>query len=156
MKAQASKGVTDEDMHDGQRNDLLRDMENRSKETKGKAYDIDNEDNDEAAETRGEKDSRKEKEKAEKKEKKIMKLEDVMVDWIKAGLKEWERHLEARPDEVKALAVGRAATAMQKQTKRYLKLLFEKLETGTCPGDIVSKVSKMINLVDKRSRHTLS
>jgi len=144
MKAQAAKGVLEEDMHDGQRNDLLRDIEDRGKEMKGKSFDVDDDDDDEAQLDKDDTET------PANQEKKVVSLETIIVDWIKASLKEWERHLEARPDAEKASVRGRADTAMQKQTRRYLKLLFEKLETGTCPGDILSKLSKMINLVDKR------
>jgi len=142
MKAQAAKGVLEEDMHEGQRNDYLRDIENRGDETKGSAFDIDKADEEEEPETPTSDASRKPK--------KTLTLEQVIIDWIKAALKEWDRHLEARSDQVKASVHGRADTAMQKQTRRYLKLLFERLDTNTCPGDVISKLSKMINLVDKR------
>jgi len=148
MKAQAIKGVLEEDMHKGQRNDYLRDMENRGDETKGSAYDIDQhdseEENEEAAPATP---SAAEKRPAKKQP---TTLEGIILAWLKAALKEWERHLEERPDAMKSAVQGRSDTAMQKQTRRYLKPLFEKLDTKTCPGDMLSKLSKMINLIDKR------
>ena len=148
MKCQAAQGVLDEDMHDGQRNDFMRDIENRGKETKGSAFNLDEEDKEDGAE--GKADDERTEEEVKETKPKTLTVEGVIIDWIKAALKEWERHLEARSDEEKAHAHGRADTAMQKQTRRYLKVLFEKLQNNTCPGDIISKVSKMINLVDKR------
>jgi hypothetical protein len=105
-------------------NDFLRDIENRGKETKGSAFDInDDEDQDkEEAKEQQAKETGKSKKKQELEKQKVMSLESVMVDWIKAcggqylwatlltlttamcvqaALKEWERHLEARSDEVK-------------------------------------------------------
>ena len=197
----------EEDMHDGQRertppfcctaslgwfvggqysrasrrfpgNDFLRDIENRGKETKGSAFDIDadDQDKDKEDEQQQEETHTGSSKKQHSDGQKVMTLENVMVDWIKVVATHQTPNI--RPDscaddppagrlervgaaprgpvgrrkgvrlassprprhhrsvwlsvEQQATAHGRADTAMQKQTRRYLKLLFEKLETKVC------------------------
>lgn len=148
LKALAAKGVLDEDMHQGQRNDYMRDLEGRGADKAGNAFDVDNEEDEVPGEPEtptGDKTSKRKMIEA-----KDVTLEGICINWIKAALKEWEKFLEERPDAEKATVRGRADTAMQKQTRRYLKPLIELLDTQKVAGGILSSLSKMINLIDKR------
>eukprot|EP00656_Telonema_subtile_P030407 TRINITY_DN33381_c0_g1_i1.p1 TRINITY_DN33381_c0_g1~~TRINITY_DN33381_c0_g1_i1.p1 ORF type:complete len:274 (+),score=69.95 TRINITY_DN33381_c0_g1_i1:238-1059(+) len=133
-KLQALHGVHEEEMIGGQRNDRIRDMEDRGDETKGIEKDM----------------SKSGKDAKEEVNVGIVTVEGMVMRWIKVALKDWELELEKRPDAVKASVQGKNGTATQKQCRRYMKPLFERLEAQQVSADILSKLSSMISLLDKQ------
>merc|ERR1719272_595228 len=79
----------------------------------------------------------------------VLTVEGMVTRWLKAALKEWEAELEKRADAIKASVHGKNATATQKQCRRYMKPLFEKLEAQQVSAGIVSKLASMIGHIDK-------
>ena len=139
-KLQRDHGVHDDEMNQGQRNDRVRDMENRGDETKGVAKNMNAK-----ALTDGDPESPTSPGRVT-----LVTVEGMVVRWVKDALKEWEQTLEQRPDVEKNGVHGKNATATAKQCRRYMKPLFEMLENQTCSANILSKLAAMIGLIDKR------
>lgn len=133
-KLQALHGVHEEEMDGGQRNDRLRDMEDRGDETKGIEMDL----------------SKSAKKRESEQSTGVLTVEGTVARWLKTALKDWEEELEKRPDDVKASVQGKNATATQKQCRRYMKPLFEQLDSQLISADILSKLSSMIGMLDNR------
>merc|ERR1719174_739331 len=123
-------------MNQGQRNDRIRDLEGRGEETKG----IDRKSTQEEETVLSPKAG----------ENKVITVEGMCTRWLKNALKEWEHELEKRPDHEKASVHGKHDTATQKQCRRYMKPLFDKLEQQQVSSNILSKLSTMIGMCDKR------
>jgi len=137
-KLQQTHGVHDDEMNQGQRNDRVRDERGGGEETKGVAKNM----NAKAIEDVGSPTSPGRIT--------LLTVEGMVVRWIKDALKEWETTLSQKPDIEKNNVVGKNATATQKQCRRYMKPLFEMLETQKCSANILSKLATMIGLCDKR------
>jgi pre-mRNA-splicing factor 18 len=58
-------------------------------------------------------------------------------------LSEWEAELDARPKEVRLSERGKMTSAVQKQTRAFIKPLFKLLKTKTTSADILKAAEKM-------------
>lgn len=61
----------------------------------------------------------------------------LLALFLKRLLKEWERDMEARPDDEKRSSQGRMATVLQKQAKESLRPFFKQLKRNQLPADIL-------------------
>ncbi|GAB4821259.1 hypothetical protein N2152v2_008305 [Parachlorella kessleri] len=80
-----------------------------------------------------------------------MVLEDRLAKWLRQWCEEWERDLEARPDEVKQSLEGRQATVRFKESQVYFKPLFERLRQRSLDPEMVAGLKLMFDAMRDRN-----
>ncbi|KAF9430535.1 mRNA splicing protein prp18 [Podila epigama] len=142
-----------EDRSEGQRNDFMRAMENAetglhlealgqtertgsNKEKKTKEDPTKNLDTNEIS--------------AELLQKDMDKLYVLLYTYFKRLLREWERDLDQRPDEIKRSTPGKLATATQAQSAEYLKPFFKSLRQKALEPDVLMRITEIAELMIKR------
>ncbi|KAF9027186.1 mRNA splicing protein prp18 [Haplosporangium bisporale] len=143
-----------EDRSEGQRNDFMRAMENAetglhlealgqtdrasssNKDKKTKADPTKNVDTNEISTDLLQKD--------------MDKLYVLIYTYFKRLLREWERDLDQRPDELKRSTPGKLATATQAQSAEYLKPFFKSLRQKALEPDVLMRITEIAELMIKR------
>ncbi|KAF9177238.1 mRNA splicing protein prp18 [Haplosporangium sp. Z 767] len=141
-----------EDRSEGQRNDFMRALENAetglhlealgqqggsgAKEKKLKADPTRDLDTDEISTDLLQKDQDK--------------LYVLIYTYFKRLLREWERDLDQRPDEVKRSTPGKLATATQAQSAEYLRPFFKLLRQKSLEPDVLMRITEIAELMIKR------
>ncbi|KAG0205206.1 mRNA splicing protein prp18 [Mortierella sp. GBA30] len=141
-----------EDRSEGQRNDFMRALENAetglhlealgqqggsaTKEKKSKADPTKDLDTNEIAVELLQKDQDK--------------LYVLIYTYFKRLLREWERDLDQRPDELKRSTPGKLATATQAQSAEYLKPFFKSLRQKALEPDVLMRITEIAELMIKR------
>jgi pre-mRNA-splicing factor 18 len=74
----------------------------------------------------------------------------LLALFLKRLLKEWERDMEARPDEEKRSSQGRMATVLQKQAKESLRPFFKQLKRTQLAADILPNLVTMGHALQNR------
>ncbi len=72
------------------------------------------------------------------------KAEDYILFFYKRILREWEKDLQARPDDLKSSGAGKNESKRQKQTRGDIRPFFKQLKARSIPGDLLYKVEKMV------------
>eukprot|EP00833_Pecoramyces_ruminatium_P012859 jgi/Orpsp1_1/1186891/evm.model.d7180000053926.1 len=70
--------------------------------------------------------------------------------YFKRLLDEWEDDLNKRSEEVKRSYKGKRETAIQKQTRDYLKPFFKELKHKTLQADVLARVSEIAQFMQER------
>ncbi|KAI9197276.1 Prp18 domain-containing protein [Polychytrium aggregatum] len=65
-------------------------------------------------------------------------------------LKEWEKYLKERPDEVRRTNEGKLQSATQAQSAEYMKPFFKGLKKRTVPHDVVAHLAEICKLLQQR------
>ncbi|KAF9133409.1 mRNA splicing protein prp18 [Mortierella sp. 14UC] len=141
-----------EDRSEGQRNDFMRAMENAetglhlealgqqggssTKEKKSKSVPAKEVDTNEISIDLIQKD--------------MDKLYVLIYTYFKRLLREWERDLDQRPDELKRSTPGKLATATQAQSAEYLKPFFKSLRQKSLEPDVLMRITEIAELMIKR------
>ncbi|KAL6041969.1 Pre-mRNA-splicing factor 18 [Balamuthia mandrillaris] len=76
--------------------------------------------------------------------------EDAVLYLLKRLLREWEKDLSARSDDIKRVASGKVATATFKQTCRNIKPLFTLLRKRTLAGEILEPLAEIVSWIKNR------
>ncbi|KAF9154259.1 mRNA splicing protein prp18 [Linnemannia schmuckeri] len=141
-----------EDRSEGQRNDFMRALENAetglhlealgqqggssTKEKKSKSEPAKDVDTNEIS--------------VELIQKDMDKLYVLIYTYFKRLLREWERDLDQRPDELKRSTPGKLATATQAQSAEYLKPFFKSLRQKSLEPDVLMRITEIAELMIKR------
>ncbi|KAF9298242.1 mRNA splicing protein prp18 [Linnemannia elongata] len=141
-----------EDRSEGQRNDFMRAMENAetglhmealgqqggssTKEKKSKSEPAKDVDTNEISVDLIQKD--------------MDKLYVLIYTYFKRLLREWERDLDQRPDELKRSTPGKLATATQAQSAEYLRPFFKSLRQKSLEPDVLMRITEIAELMIKR------
>ncbi|GJJ78665.1 pre-mRNA-splicing factor 18 [Entomortierella parvispora] len=78
------------------------------------------------------------------------KLYVLIYTYFKRLLREWERDLDQRPDELKRSTAGKLATATQAQSAEYLKPFFKSLRHKALEQDVLMRITEIAQLMIKR------
>ncbi|KAG0031198.1 mRNA splicing protein prp18 [Podila clonocystis] len=78
------------------------------------------------------------------------KLYVLIYTYFKRLLREWERDLDQRPDELKRSTPGKLATATQAQSAEYLKPFFKSLRQKALEPDVLMRITEIAELMIKR------
>ncbi|KAJ3037432.1 mRNA splicing protein prp18 [Rhizophlyctis rosea] len=78
------------------------------------------------------------------------KVRSLIAVYFKRVLREWERSLTARPDEVKRSTQGKLAAATQAQSAEYLKPFFKQLKRGQIAEDVVARIAEICQFMQQR------
>ncbi|KAJ3292991.1 mRNA splicing protein prp18 [Borealophlyctis nickersoniae] len=78
------------------------------------------------------------------------KVRSLIGIYFKRVLKEWERTLNARPDDVKRSTQGKLQSINQNQSAEYLKPFFKQLKTGQIQPDVVARITEICQLMQQR------
>ncbi|KAJ3162019.1 mRNA splicing protein prp18 [Geranomyces michiganensis] len=70
--------------------------------------------------------------------------------YFKRVLREWEKSLDARPEDVKRSVQGRLQAATQGQTAEYMKPFFKQLKKRALQPDVLARVSEIAKLMQER------
>ncbi|RKO92025.1 Prp18 domain-containing protein, partial [Blyttiomyces helicus] len=70
--------------------------------------------------------------------------------FFKRMLKEWEKFLSERPEDVKRSTQGRLATATQTQSAEYMKPFFKLLKKRLVPPDVVARITEICAFMHER------
>lgn len=76
--------------------------------------------------------------------------EEFVLYFFKRMLSEWEAELDARPTEVRMSERGKMASAVQKQTRAFIKPLFKLLKTRSAAPDILRACEQMCSACLRR------
>ncbi|KAK3845089.1 MAG: Prp18 domain-containing protein [Linnemannia gamsii] len=141
-----------EDRSEGQRNDFMRAMENAetglhlealgqqggssTKEKKSKSEPAKDVDTSEISIDLIQKD--------------MDKLYVLIYTYFKRLLREWERDLDQRSDELKRSTPGKLATATQAQSAEYLRPFFKSLRQKSLEPDVLMRITEIAELMIKR------
>lgn len=71
--------------------------------------------------------------------------DDYIVFFFKRMLHLWEEELISRDTEVKKSTKGKVASATQKQTRQYMKLLFSGLKKKETPKDVIKLTTTIVD-----------
>ncbi|KAJ3147147.1 mRNA splicing protein prp18 [Geranomyces variabilis] len=74
----------------------------------------------------------------------------LMSVYFKRVLREWEKSLDARPEDVKRSVQGRLQAATQGQTAEYMKPFFKQLKKRALQPDVLARVSEIAKLMQER------
>ncbi|KAF9083400.1 mRNA splicing protein prp18 [Mortierella sp. GBA35] len=83
-------------------------------------------------------------------QKNMDKLYVLIYTYFKRLLREWERDLDQRPDELKRSTSGKLATATQAQSAEYLKPFFKSLRQKALEPDVLMRITEIAELMIKR------
>ncbi|KAG0293163.1 mRNA splicing protein prp18 [Linnemannia gamsii] len=141
-----------EDRSEGQRNDFMRALENAETGLHMEAL------GQQGGSTTKEKKSKSEPAKdvdtneisVELIQKDMDKLYVLIYTYFKRLLREWERDLDQRPDELKRSTPGKLATATQAQSAEYLKPFFKSLRQKSLEPDVLMRITEIAELMIKR------
>ncbi|KAF9586579.1 mRNA splicing protein prp18 [Lunasporangiospora selenospora] len=78
------------------------------------------------------------------------KLYILVYTYFKRLLREWEKDLNERPDEIKRSTSGKLATATQAQTAEYLKPFFKQLRQKALEPDVLMRITEITEMMIKR------
>ncbi|KAJ3019178.1 mRNA splicing protein prp18 [Thoreauomyces humboldtii] len=70
--------------------------------------------------------------------------------YFKRVLREWERSLDARPEDVKRSVQGRLAAATAGQTAEYMRPFFKQLKKRQLQPDVLARVTEIAKLMQDR------
>ncbi|KAG0285838.1 mRNA splicing protein prp18 [Linnemannia gamsii] len=141
-----------EDRSEGQRNDFMRAMENAETGLHMEAL------GQQGGSTTKEKKSKSEPAKdvdtneisVELIQKDMDKIYVLIYTYFKRLLREWERDLDQRPDELKRSTPGKLATATQAQSAEYLRPFFKSLRQKSLEPDVLMRITEIAELMIKR------
>ncbi|KAI9095210.1 Prp18 domain-containing protein, partial [Phlyctochytrium arcticum] len=74
----------------------------------------------------------------------------LLAVYFKRCLKEWDKTLDARPEDVKRTVQGRLQAATQSQTAEYMKPFFKQLKKKVLPADVVIRVCEIARFMQER------
>ncbi|KAG0367623.1 Prp18 domain-containing protein [Gamsiella multidivaricata] len=137
-----------EDRSEGQRNDFMRALENAETGLHMEALGKD------AKDKKPKVDPTKDLDMSEISTELLQKDQDklyvLIYTYFKRLLREWERDLDQRPDEVKRSTAGKLATATQAQSADYLKPFFRLLRQKSLEPDVLARITEIAELMIKR------
>ncbi|KAG0356391.1 mRNA splicing protein prp18 [Podila minutissima] len=143
-----------EDRSEGQRNDFMRAMENAETglhlEALGQTDRAGSSNKDKKAKADPTKDLDTNEISTDLLQKDMDKLYVLIYTYFKRLLREWERDLDQRPDELKRSTPGKLATATQAQSAEYLKPFFKSLRQKALEPDVLMRITEIAELMIKR------
>ena len=77
-------------------------------------------------------------------------VEMMCYRFFKKMLREWDRTLQRRPEEVKRSVKGKMASKMQKQCKDYMRSFFKMCKKRSVPSGILDKVVGIVRFCQER------
>lgn len=80
----------------------------------------------------------------------------LIYTYFKRLLREWDRDLDQRPDELKRSTAGKLATATQAQSAEYLKPFFKSLRHKALEQDVLMRITEIAQLMIKREHMAAS
>ncbi|KAG0249564.1 mRNA splicing protein prp18 [Mortierella polycephala] len=141
-----------EDRSEGQRNDFMRALENA--ETGLHLEALGHQGGSEAKEKKSKADPTRDLDTNEISTDLLQKNQDklyvLIYTYFKRLLREWERDLDQRPDEVKRSTPGKQATATQAQSAEYLRPFFKLLRQKSLEPDVLMRITEIAELMIKR------
>ncbi|KAF9437137.1 mRNA splicing protein prp18 [Entomortierella beljakovae] len=140
-----------EDRSEGQRNDFMKALENAETGLHMEAL---------SKEKKTKTDTKKELDTSEISvdliQKDTDKLYVLIYTYLKRLLREWERDLDERPDEIKRSTAGKLATATRAQSAEYLRPFFKLLRQKALEPDVLMRITEIAELMTKREHMAAS
>lgn len=78
------------------------------------------------------------------------KVRSLIAVYFKRVLREWEKSLNARPDDVKRSIQGKLQSANQAQSSEQLKPFFKQLKRGQIGQDVVARITEICSFMQQR------
>ncbi|TPX70561.1 hypothetical protein SpCBS45565_g01638 [Spizellomyces sp. 'palustris'] len=75
---------------------------------------------------------------------------NLLSIYFKRLLREWDKSLDARPEDVKRSVQGRLQGAIQAQTAEYMKPFFKQLKKRALEPDVLARVCEIAQLMQQR------
>lgn len=75
---------------------------------------------------------------------------DLIGIYFARMMREWEKFLSIRPDDVRRTHAGKLQSAMQTQSSEYMKPFFKGLKNRTIPPDVVARLAEICQLMQQR------
>ncbi|KAI8817662.1 Prp18 domain-containing protein, partial [Fimicolochytrium jonesii] len=83
-------------------------------------------------------------------QKDVDKVYNLLSIYFKRVLREWDKYLDARPEDEKRTVQGRLQAATQGQTAEYMKPFFKQLKKKALQPDVLMRICEIAKLMQER------